>query len=107
MCCSCCCGPSVPNFGLTLSTSSGSFDLYTVAGQGGARSNDTSTDGATNSGGGAGGQGANLSGQSGGSGVVVIRYTTANAPPGTSGGTKSTVGSCTVHVFTGPGTFSA
>ena len=76
-------------------------------GQGGARSNDTSTDGATNSGGGAGGQGANLTGQSGGSGVVVIRYTTANAPPGTSGGTKSTVGSCTVHVFTGPGTFSA
>jgi len=38
VCCSCCCGPSVPNFGLTLSTSSGSFDLYTVAGQGGARS---------------------------------------------------------------------
>ena len=38
VCCSCCCGPSVPNFGLTLSTSSGSFDLYTVAGQGAARS---------------------------------------------------------------------
>ena len=76
-------------------------------GVGGSRGNDNSTDGSTNTGGGAGGQGANHAGQSGGSGVVVIRYTTANAPPGTSGGTKSTVGSCTVHVFTGPGTFSA
>ena len=35
VCCSCCCGPSIPNFGLTISTSEGSFDLYTVAGQGG------------------------------------------------------------------------
>ena len=76
-------------------------------GTGGARSSDTSTDGSTNSGGGGGGQGANLTGQSGGSGVVVIRYVTADAPGSTSGGTKSTVGSCTVHVFTGPGTFSA
>jgi len=76
-------------------------------GTGGARGNDSSTDGAANSGGGAGGQGANLAGQAGGSGVVVIRYTTADAPGSTSGGTKSTVGSCTVHVFTGPGTFSA
>lgn len=35
VCCSCCCGPSIPNFGLTISTSEGSFDLYTVVGQGG------------------------------------------------------------------------
>ena len=39
VCCSCCCGPSVPDFGLTISTASGSFDLYTVAGQGGSGNN--------------------------------------------------------------------
>ena len=37
VCCSCCCGPSLPNFGLTIPTSEGSFDLYTVVGQGGSR----------------------------------------------------------------------
>tara|TARA_R100001510_G_scaffold54503_1_gene57296 strand:- start:43 stop:1416 length:1374 start_codon:yes stop_codon:yes gene_type:complete len=77
-------------------------------GVGGSRPNNNSTDGSTNSGGGAGGQGANHPGQSGGSGVVIIRYTTADAPgSATSTGTTSTVGSCTVHVFTGPGTFTA
>ena len=35
VCCSCCCGPSIPNFGLTISTGEGSFDLYTVVGRGG------------------------------------------------------------------------
>jgi hypothetical protein len=38
VCCSCCCGPSIPNFGLTISTGEGSFDLYTVAGRGGTGS---------------------------------------------------------------------
>jgi len=76
-------------------------------GTGGARGNDSSTAGSSNSGGGGGGSGAGSAGEAGGSGVVVIRYTTANAPPGTSGGSKSTCGSDTIHVFTGPGTFSA
>ena len=35
VCCSCCCGPSLPNFGLTIPSDEGSFDLYTVVGQGG------------------------------------------------------------------------
>ena len=35
VCCSCCCGPALPNFGLTIPSGEGSFDLYTVVGQGG------------------------------------------------------------------------
>jgi hypothetical protein len=60
-----------------------------------------------NSGNGGGGTGCNRSAADGGSGIVVIRYATASAPPATSGGTKTTSGSDTIHTFTGPGTFVA
>ena len=77
------------------------------AGSGGTRDGPSGTSGSANTGGGAGGAGANKPGNSGGSGIVILRYATADAPGSTSGGTKSTCGSDTIHVFTGPGTFSA
>ena len=73
-------------------------------GGGGAGSLGTGANGTANTGGGGGG-GHSGSGGSGGSGVVIIRYTTADF--GTcSGGTMSTIGSETMHVFTSSGTLT-
>jgi hypothetical protein len=60
-----------------------------------------------NSGNGGGGTGCSRAAADGGSGIVIIRYTTADAPSSASGGTKTTSGSDTIHTFTGPGTFTA
>ncbi len=44
----------------------------------------------------------------GGSGIVIIRYVTADASPSVAGGdATATCGSDTIRVFTGPGTFTA
>ena len=52
--------------------------------------------------------GPSIYGGNGGSGVVMIKLTTACSPcSANSGGTKVTSGSDTIHYFTGPGTFTA
>jgi hypothetical protein len=56
-----------------------------------------------NTGAGAGG-GAGGTGYVGGSGIVIIRYTTGSIMA--SGGTITTSGSDTIHTFTGSGTFT-
>ena len=76
--------------------------------QGGARGNDTSTPGVANSGGGAGGQGANLSGESGGSGVVIVRGPSAvsfSVSPGTNA-TATHPGGDKIATFTVSGTLT-
>jgi len=98
------------NGGAGLATSiSGSPTTKAAGGKGGSYANNPGGTGSepANSGNGGGGTGDSRGAANGGSGIVVIRYTTADAPPGTSGGSKSTCGSDTIHVFTGPGTFSA
>jgi hypothetical protein len=65
--------------------------------------------GTANTGGGGGGGEpiSNLSGGTGGSGIVVVSYLTADATPFTvSGGTVTTSGSYTVHSFTSTGSSS-
>ena len=63
--------------------------------------------GTTNKGGGGGGQSPVGPGVgAGGSGKVVIRLVTS-CGPASGGGTETTCGSCTVHVFNGDGTFTA
>ena len=58
--------------------------------------------GTANTGGGASSTGT------GGSGIVIIRYVTADASPTVSGGdATATCGSDTIRVFTGPGTFTS
>lgn len=62
-----------------------------------------------NSGGGGGaGQngGSNSNGGSGGSGIVIVRYLTANAPTTATGGTITFAGDYTIHTFTSSGTFT-
>ena len=62
--------------------------------------------GSANTGGGGGGGGSvvNRPGGNGGSGLVVIRYLTTDASTfNITGGSKSTSGSYTVHIFTGSG----
>jgi len=73
-------------------------------GGGGAGSTGAATNGTTNTGGGGGGSIYNNTAGTGGSGIVILRY--LGAQRGT-GGTVSTVGSYTVHTFTGSGTFTA
>jgi len=82
-------------------------------GQGGQGHNDGSHQpvaGTANTGGGAGGPGQNgtYSGKVGGSGVVIIRYKTDGSDGisnTSSGGTKTTSGTYTIHTFTSSGTF--
>lgn len=64
--------------------------------------------GTANTGGGGGGcHGPNQpAGSTGGSGIVVIRYATADAPSNVTGGTKTTDGSDTVHTFNSSGTLT-
>ena len=58
-------------------------------------------------GGGGGCHGPNQpAGSTGGSGSVVIRYATADAPSNVTGGTKTTDGSDTVHTFNSSGTLT-
>jgi hypothetical protein len=62
--------------------------------------------GTANTGGGGGGGEPinNLSGGTGGSGIVVVRYLTADLTPfSASGGTVTTSGNYTVHSFTSTG----
>jgi hypothetical protein len=73
-------------------------------GGGGAGSTGAATNGTTNTGGGGGGSIYNNTAGTGGSGIVIIRY--QGAQRGT-GGNVSTVGSYTVHTFTGSGSFLA
>ena len=69
----------------------------------GASGNYTGTSGTANTGGG-GGAGNTASGGNGGSGVVIVRYLTADASGWTiSGGTSTTSGSYTIHTFTSSG----
>ena len=69
--------------------------------------------GTANMGGGGGGardygSGPAPAGATGGSGIVIIRYVTADASPSVSGGNVvQTCGSDTIRIFTGPGTFVA
>ena len=107
-------GPSGTNDGGAggpgLATSiSGSPTTKAAGGKGGSYANNPGGTGSepANSGNGGGGTGSSRSAANGGSGIVIIRYTTADAPPGASGGTKTTSGSDTIHTFTGPGTFTA
>lgn len=72
----------------------GSSVTYAAGGRG-STSGETGTANTGNGGGGA----------NGGSGIVVIRYTTADYPRCT-GGTITTSGSDTIHTFTSNGTFS-
>lgn len=79
------------------------------AGNGGSATNATTpTAGTANTGGGGGGGGYNggttYDGANGGSGKVVIRYPTGSLVA--TGGTITTVGTYTVHTFTGNGTFT-
>ena len=59
-------------------------------------------------GGGAGGQngGSKAVGGDGGSGVVIVRYVTTDAPATVTGGTVTTSGIYTIHTFTNRGTFA-
>ena len=99
----------------TQSSISGTPTYY--AGGGGGASN---SGGATNGQGGLGGGGtagssagtANTgggggSGFAGGSGIVILRYLTADPPVLPSGGTITTSGAYTIHTFTSTGTFRA
>ena len=72
-------------------------------GNGGKNTGPAATSGGTNTGGGGGGSYA-TAGASGGSGKTIIRY--FGAQRGT-GGTVSSVGGWTYHVFTSSGTFTA
>ena len=56
-------------------------------------------------GGGGGGFGNGQPGKPGGSGVVLLRYETGDAPGATSGGSKTTDGTATIHTFNSTGTF--
>mgnify|MGYP001437315258 FL=1 len=64
--------------------------------------------GTANTGGGGGGcHGPNQpAGSTGGSGVVILRYTTSDAPSNVTGGTKTTSGSDTIHTFNSSGTLT-
>ena len=66
---------------------------------GGASGNSAAS--ANTGGGGGGGQGNGQAGNSGGSGIVILR------PADSSGGTKTTSGTDTIHTFTGDGTYTA
>jgi hypothetical protein len=106
----------------TSSSISGASVTYSTGGLGGWRPFNTGeqftgTTGGNNTGdGGGGGGGRNLSanpagvGGNGGSGVVIIRYTTDGSDGVdatlTTGGTKTTSGIYTIHTFTTGGTFS-
>ena len=78
-------------------------------GRGGARDSDTAVAGTANTGGGGGGGasgGAAYSGKTGGSGIVIFRYRTADASSAgisVSGGTVTTSGGYTIHSFTSTG----
>lgn len=65
-----------------------------------------STAGAANTGGGGGGDNNSTDGKAGGSGIVIVKYLTADFGTCT-GGTIVTMGSYTLHVFTSSGTFVA
>ena len=74
--------------------------LMPGGGGGGGASN-----GCTNTGGGGGGNRVGTAG-SGGSGIIIIKHTTADATPSVSGGNVVlTCGSHTIRIFTGSGTF--
>lgn len=77
-------------------------------GAGGKHGGDSPVDGTANRGGGGGGAGGGVNsykGAAGGSGVVIIRYATADFGPCT-GGTITTDGSDTIHTFTSNGTMT-
>lgn len=76
----------------------------TGGGGNGQGSSSASTVGTANLGGGGGG--GHTVGRAGGSGVVIIRYATADFPVACTGGSISTDGSDTIHTFTTSGTFS-
>ncbi len=78
------------------------YDSIGGIGGGGAGSSGNGVDGIANTGGGGGGAGGQ--GGAGGSGVVIIRYKTADFGTCT-GGTITTVGNDTVHTFTSNGIF--
>jgi hypothetical protein len=99
-------GPGGPGVATSIS---GSPTTKAAGGKGGSYQNNPGGAGSepANSGNGGAGTGCSRSAADGGSGIVIIRYTTADAPSGTSGGTKTTCGADTIHTFTGPGTFTA
>ena len=100
-------GPGGPGVATSIS---GSPTTKAAGGKGGSYQNSPGGAGSepANSGNGGAGTGGGPRGAAdGGSGIVIIRYTTADAPSSASGGTKTTSGSDTIHTFTGPGTFTA
>jgi hypothetical protein len=92
----------------------GGFSGYSVGGTGGGGSGN-GINGTANTGGGGGGDSSNSDGGNGGKGIVILRiltsslqintYTVLN-PGSSSGGTKTTSGSNTVHTFTSSGSFT-
>jgi hypothetical protein len=84
-------------------TGSGFYQGTNANGIGGSVYGGSSANGVVNTGAGGGG-GRSGAGGSGGSGIVVVRY--AGSQRGT-GGTVTTSGGYTVHVFTTSGTFTA
>lgn len=99
----------------TSNSITGSAVTYAGGGAGAGASGSGGTGGGGNAdangtdglgGGGGGGSNGVFGGGTGGSGVVIIRYLTSDFPQGFTGGTKSTVGGDTVHVFTTSGTLA-
>ena len=88
---------------------SGSPTTKATGGTGGSYNSACGSNGPANSGNGGNGTGSSSGGGQGGPGIVYVRYPTSGAPPtvSQSGGSSSTVGSCTVVTYTGPGTFTA
>jgi|TARA_A100001015_G_scaffold307383_1_gene403182 hypothetical protein len=73
-------------------------------GPGNTSGNNNGSNGTANTGGGGGGGDTNK--YTGGSGIVIIKHTTADASPAVSGGNVVlTCGSDTIRIFTGDGTF--
>jgi hypothetical protein len=82
----------------------GSSITYATGGRGAGDSTTGSLAGAANSGSGGDGVGTPNTGKDGGSGIVVVRYLTAELGSfTTTGGTKTTAGAYTVHTFTSSG----
>jgi len=88
---------------------SGSSVTYAAGGKGGNNTGGTGADGTNPGDGGGGGEGSGASGGAGIDGIVIIRYATDGSDginSASTGGTKTTSGSDTIHTFTSDGTFS-
>lgn len=102
--------PFLRNLVTVIPMTSNSLELPTSAsgggGAGGGPGTQTGTSGTANTGGGGGGSAfGSGTGSAGGSGVVIVRYPTADAAGYVCSGTTTTTGSDTVCTFNSSGTF--